>query len=480
MQKIETTARTRVHLAGLAVATVLHLILGAASWAADPLELLDWKNRPTVNDLLSVINPLEAENPFTPRQADDLVNDVVEEGTRIIVDLEHVFPKHLWAPLGRDTTVVSDILESYSILYEQDDRVVRIHASGQSFTLPEQYIGLLQTAGLLDSLGKPLAPFILLDPTCWGSDGQIRKLAESVFAANPRLSPYTVNAVALGGSGRTTKDRLIPITKELPDLDEYKTGKGAPSHILETSGRFSYLGLDVNNVEMAWHEKFGELKYYDGRGWIAEPGAAMSRETRNHILWRMFEIYKKVASREFKNRLMLRAVTYGMSPSIFRINPPFSLQAPADAKALHQWILSWRSYSSKPRYSLFKSTIEMEISNSIARAAELRLDRKELSSLLKVLSEPDKKTLVDILLTRSSDVARSLEILNASEQNQRAELARTHLSRFISFRPSVAEANQFIECLGKESDAHVSFVTQLFPLMGSKCFRISAVQIIRI
>jgi hypothetical protein len=457
--------RARIQIASLAVGTTLSLLCGMSAWAANPLDLLEWKTRPTVSDLLAVINPLEAPNPFKLRQADALVDAVVTEGTKIIADLEHAFPGHRWAPLGRDTSVASDILESYSIIYDLKGQVVRVHASGQSFSRPEQYLGLLQTAGLLDSKGAPVVPFVLLDPTCWNVGGQIRSLTESVYQANPGLNPYVMNAVALGGSGSGT-ERLIPISTVVPDLNRYKNGNGAPTHVLATSGHFSYLGNDAQNVEMAWHEKFGALTYFPDRGWVAEPGKAMSRETRSHILWRMFETYKKVASPEFLLNLHQRAAAYGRP--LHQLAPPFSLEAPQEAQALASWIMDWRKYSSTPRYTIFQSKIEREISHHVLKVADLGLSGVELAEFLAILSEKDRMALTENVLRRSQSVSESFEILNTSNSSQRAEFAKSHLPRFIFLRPSVSQANQFIEYLGKESDAHVSFVAQLLPLMGAK------------
>lgn len=226
----------------------LFLVLISSSFAfGNYSKLLEKPFRPTTKELIEELQPMPKTNPFRPLYTNDRSLRLIPIlAPKMIVQLEFVYPGAVWAPLGRDTALVADILESYYLAVGQKNRVVRLHASRNSFRDQSDFNKLLVTAGLINSNGLPLKKFIILDITQWNLYSQSRQLISAVYSALPtwERSKYLpiVNAVALGylGGELEISRRITPNLNKLDFFNQLFVGEYGPNQILETYQNFTY------------------------------------------------------------------------------------------------------------------------------------------------------------------------------------------------------------------------------------------------
>ncbi len=284
------------------------LIVGLYSVAyaspTDWKELFNSKHRPTVAEFLEKVD-LDSKNPFKPIvNNDDRVTNLLQDGAELICQLEFAYPNAVWAPLGRDSSLVADLLEAFYLKIGQPNRVVRLNASGTSFVTgtQEMLLGFLRTAGLLDRNGIPIRNFVILDPTSWNTRSQSRRLISAVYNtphADPTDYKKRINVIALGQSGGSYhSSNLISPTFNLDKfLQGVKIDPNGPSIIPSVTKAPAYLTTDTSGNEIVWHGKFGAFKNVNGLV-VTEPGTPFPNMIE-HVLWQMYMITKYAQSDAF-------------------------------------------------------------------------------------------------------------------------------------------------------------------------------------
>jgi hypothetical protein len=293
-------------------------------------DLLARPTRPTFNEFLQALNPFPESNPFQPCVRDDFRLPLLyTTAPQLIVELEYAFPDNIWAPLGRDTAVVGDLLEAFYLSIGQTNRVVRLNASGPSFKREYDYLDLLISAGLVDHSGYPLSNFIILDPTRWAPESQSRMLISTVYKRLPVTQHQDfltrVNAVALDNRGARIATRISPLLNIPAFFKSISMDQKGPKTILESFGSFSYLP-SCNNEDIVWHGPFGQFtKIHPGLR-VPLVGTPTSAALREHILWFMYEIYRAVNSDAFLNELNRYSQQVFHLEKKLRWNTPISRQ----------------------------------------------------------------------------------------------------------------------------------------------------------
>ncbi|MEO5969185.1 MAG: hypothetical protein ABIQ95_04595, partial [Bdellovibrionia bacterium] len=307
----------------------------------DYFSILSQTQRPTIQDLVGIFGGLNiAQNPYRPLANREDLLTVVQEGARMIVELEYMFPGARIAALGRDAAVAADILEAFYLTRGQPNRVIRLNASGPTFAQAQDYRKLLQSVNLVDASGRELENFVIVDTTSWQVHSQVRQLIASVYNAYPKNAQRAlltrVNAVAL-------RDGHIPISRGTR-LDGISVGVAGPDRILSTTGAFSYGG------EGYWHGSFLPLTTDSQGAYYAPPGPPKTLGEREHGLWLMVEILKIIVSPQFQSSLEMNLRTYGLSadhfkPSIVEISPSSLADRLSSLKDRAEWEESIQEYS---------------------------------------------------------------------------------------------------------------------------------------
>lgn len=426
--------------------------------------LLDRDHRPTVADFVEALgSSLPQNNPFTPCLPNDPLMPLVSTaGPTIIADLEYSFPGATWAPLGRDSSLVGDVLETYALHHGQAGRVVRLNASGNSFGSPAHYLGLLQTAELVNEKGKPEENFVIVDPTSWGTASQIRRLITSVYGplshAERKEMLSKVNAMALGTSSRASGN-LKPVAQNWPsDILSRMSfeSDGAPSAVLSTTGELSYPGGCAGVAEMAWHQTFQPFVFQNGH-WISYPGARMPEAVREHVLWRMYEIKKLIDSPQFqasadqmaKARLnfdLTRSIqTNFVSKSAIQALPE---EGPALEQALRDMILASQNTSTPQRV---RGTFGYALKARVSEIANLQLTPQFLLQVSSLMNVADQEILFWESIATAPSLERALVILENTPDHSssktseplRDKFAANYLSSFMAQKPSVEQINRY-------------------------------------
>lgn len=127
------------------------ILLHATEFPPKIVELLNRNNRPTIQDVITAFdNNLPPNNPFSTFIEDLNIDAVRKSAITSIVELEYAYPGAIYAFLGRDASRMADIFETFYLVHQMPNRVIRLNASGQSFRKREDYNGLLISAGLIN------------------------------------------------------------------------------------------------------------------------------------------------------------------------------------------------------------------------------------------------------------------------------------------------------------------------------------------
>ena len=320
---LHSTHRSRAFIATFALATLISFITERSSAALEDLVQQDM--RPTIADVLRETPGVLSLKPISVPDADPRLKVIPTDAPKMIAELEFAFPGAIWAPLGRDSAFLADVLEAYYISRGMPGRVVRLNASTPSFANGMTF-EFLTTNGLkLDANGRPTRPFILIDATSWRGTvdspvSQIRQLVASVYARVPRTEQVKlfsrINAIGQGpASGGVYNGEIILRTT---NIEKFKAslqfGQGGPSRILYTTSAFQYGSKD-------WHASFQAFRKLPDGSVVAPPGQQSDKNVKLSILNSMAETARLVFWPGFHKQVLLAARAYNYDFDVIQAHP---------------------------------------------------------------------------------------------------------------------------------------------------------------
>ena len=427
--------------------------------------------RPTVKQVQDAVQGVTV-NPFTSCGADYMIPQVNTMGPTLAAELEYAFPGAKWAPLGRDSSFAGDILEAFALHFGQDDRVVRLNASGPSFGNSEHYAGLLYSADLIDEKNEPLTDFIILDPTSWSDSSQIRRLISSVYHGKSEARRIellrSVNAVALSGGGKAGGAYGVRIATGTPDqVLNHPTfnSDGTPRAILSTVDGLSYPASPCGGGEMSWHDSFTLMHKTSKGKFVAPPGRASPQNTREHILWRMFELLRLTETPEYQKAAVDYASKLGfdLNDSMLRnYGASGGIELPESGSELETVLLEMlKSRKSKTFQREFRKAI-IGLPDRIIPIFNLKLDLKVLRQVVSMMSAPTQKTFYWEAISRTEDLDRAIELVRMALDDTGSEHLKIWVKTLMSQKPTIEQMNKIAKFAYQDKVTTESFLEDAF------------------
>jgi hypothetical protein len=299
------------------ISTFLFFVAFSTLAFAGPKEdLLALDHRPTVAEIKAAFNgELPGENPFgTPTAG--LQQIIFDNAPAVIAAFERAFPGATFAPLGRDSVFLGDLLDGFYASLGQH-RIVRVSASGASLTDQKDLIDFMKGVGA--DLTSSQYPFIMFDQTNFKSNSQSVGYLNAMIAAcqPPHCDPGTLaerfNFLNTGSSKGMYAANIIDYKTNIPAmLEQQRTNINAN----KSHGAILSVAVPTDLVYTAeYHGTFSKFtRTKDGRV-ITMPGAMSANETRLQILADVFETIKTVSSRDFLTRVKAEATLLGYAYS---------------------------------------------------------------------------------------------------------------------------------------------------------------------
>ncbi len=267
---------------------------------------------------------------------------LVDGAPNLIIQLEAAYPNATFAFLGRDTQLISDVVDAFYISRGQPGRVTQIFTSkptlvGMSY--PEIIVYLKHSGFDIENL-SPDRPFIMIDTVSKGSDiylpdalgnqtsnhrlvsgRQGRLILHAVYSywthtlkRNPQDLLKLFNFVGLQVSTFNLRDsnnqyyyRDISDIKSIQKLNKNNINDGLYGYnmivplITDTPMKFNEAGYD--HYTSAWHGKFQPpLRLLDG-SLLPNPGALLDPPWRVSILWIQHGVWDAVNQSHFQRQV---------------------------------------------------------------------------------------------------------------------------------------------------------------------------------
>lgn len=419
--------------------------------------LLNYSSRPTMTDFVRELDPMPATNPFKSLIIDPYLARL-DFMVRFIVELEFAYPGSTWALLGRDSSLSADVLEAFYMGEGQTHRIVRLNASGQSFGDGMQFQrAFLFTAGLVDQLGTPLKKFIILDSTSWANTSQTKRLLRSIYQSMsstnqtcylPFVNVVNIADQAYDGVGRRTSSSL----DFLKFWSELKMSDNAPQEIAHIQG-LTYLPSGTFG-EIVWHDKFGYFQYTISDGTVKAPmGVQSCPQNKEHVLWWMYEVYKKVSSRTFRNSVVDLAKTqYG-----YDFDKRLQQHRSSLIPAVETWIEEFQDVHDPKKVEYFTTVLShfsKGLTKQLANFAEGSLITETI-----IRKYGGNSPLLDFFpsarpLLRSETATEFILRVKKLDKNRKSYSLRNALDHFYSLNPTIDQINELISLVKRNGTTH--------------------------
>lgn len=319
-----------------AVITVLALILplNFARSTEDEFNtalnrLLSQATRPTMTQIKELVLINKMPSWFNNSQAFDknTITNLQDVGPSIIAQFEKIFPGMNYAPLGRDSVLLGDILEAYYQSIGQTDRVYRVNASGASLTNnPDDFVDFIKDQTLLDRENHSEHPgVVLFDSTRWSDSSQSRQFMNAIYKAcisNPRcngellLEKFTfLNVGAQNG--------MYPKNVFTPSFDLLQFQQKLAKEIAWGKTPSDIISIKVPTAltySEAYHDTFQKLQRYSDGKIYALPGNPSNREIRLNIIRTQVEIFNTVNTKQFEQHVEHQAELLGFTFPKYRVS----------------------------------------------------------------------------------------------------------------------------------------------------------------
>jgi hypothetical protein len=308
----------------------LGLCAGTATAYAGPVEdLLALDHRPTVTEIKNAFGgSLPNENPFgTPTKS--LQELVLSNGPKVIAMFEKAYPGATYAPLGRDSVFLGDILDAFYQSLGQS-RVRRVSASGNSLEGHSHLaVRFLKTSGFDLADLDTAFPFIMFDQTNWRSDSQsvtyVRAVAEECarLKCDAKKLFEKFNFINTGAS-----HNMYPHHVMTPAFDLNTFFKTTLRTIQSRGLIFDILSIPVEHdlvYTAPYHDTFDKFTVQADGSVIARPGPMQSAAVRMQILAEVFEMIRGASSLRFHVAVEFAAHVLGYEFPHSRVRDPIAV-----------------------------------------------------------------------------------------------------------------------------------------------------------
>lgn len=291
------------------------------------LKLLEQQERPSVQKVVELygIPSRNRENPMADfgytgqRSRARMVRQWLPKA---IARLELAFPNGIFAPMGRDSAAIGDVLEAFYLQIGQTDRVSRIHASGNTIRSigAADIVRLLESAGAVLDVRRPSPrTLVLFDATNYNYGSQSTRL----------LMAATQAVLGSGGNGADVIERVnfVSTTRNMhrgvsitsPGQVQSMKRRQAES-IVRPDDRpivVPGIGMSFLNYTAEWHGAFGSelVEFPDGRlgGYLdSRDPASRYQQGRIQILGAIFDYLRVTSDPQFVNDVVEAARKLGI------------------------------------------------------------------------------------------------------------------------------------------------------------------------
>lgn len=283
--------------------TVAVVLISALATAGPVEDLLALPHRPTVAEIKNAFGgQLPEANPFGTPTGQTQVR-VTQNAPVVIAMFEKLYPGATFAPLGRDSVFLGDVIDAFYQSLGQD-RVRRVSASGNSLTgKPDDIVDFLKDAGFDISRLKVAYPFVMFDQTNWSSDSQSTAYVRAVAreCKNRGCDPYLLfEKFDFINTGATNKMYAKNVFSPTFDLKEFQAKN---REAIAKSGQIKELvSVPVDKgltYTTEYHGTFDKFKRQGDGSIIAKPGAMSSNSIRLQILADVFAAAQAVSKPSF-------------------------------------------------------------------------------------------------------------------------------------------------------------------------------------
>lgn len=426
------------------------IFLSTKIYASPLTNLLDSPNRPTMLQVAEAMNWDFTSNPSFAEPSTILPHQIkktlLQRGVPMLVALEYAFPGATWAPLGRDVVVNGDFLDAFYLLRGQKERVIRINASGPSFKSSVPLIDLFKTLKLVDEQGIPTKSFVIFDYTTYRPLSQSTQLIKEIYKYIP----------AEQHTDFLSKVNLLTMYEEnfrgvFPALDlgqfwsRVQITQGRPQTILKVPNIGTYFDF--------WHESFGPFQYSEDKTVFTKPGAPASLSMRITILRTMIEIFRIVGSDDFLNKLN----TY--AKSVYHLDMNHWLEGdtlgPINKINTIEDLKLFIATTERKKIDL-NGRDQALLTSNLPTLASWQLELDTIQNFAAILRSVDRQKFIALRIREAPSMKQALELLNISSLQpfERKRLIRENLNSLLQGNSTLAELNQLIDLIPKNSKLH--------------------------
>jgi hypothetical protein len=307
MQKLKRTL--------FVVALTCAFITSSSLAAKEPKEIFEQSHRPTVTQVKSIPEPRRFVSRWLSSHARQVIRQTLDEveadGPRVIALLEAAFPGAVFAPLGRDASLLGDVLDAFYQSLGHNRRVRRLNASTDSFDGVDEatVVKFLETNGLVLTKYYKGPPFVIIDRTSYGTNSQSTILMRAGYRAYARkygnaaalVQRFNLATTYSTDSYNSIDDVNDMLVAEKKNLAEKKTR--VPQRILNIASRLT------DGFE--WHDPFGEMRERSNGKVYTVPGDLEGEVNRAAVIATIAGIIQLVSKPQFLKQVQEEADRLG-------------------------------------------------------------------------------------------------------------------------------------------------------------------------
>jgi hypothetical protein len=307
--------------------------------------LLNSVLRPSISDVKKANETLQIPNDTLVRGSrfnlQHFRTTLEQDAPQFIAKLEKANPNATFLFLGRDTQLISDVVNAFYLSIGQNNRVKQVGVSSPTLAGADEdtIMKYLEQFGIsIENLKKSNRAMVLVDTISKGEviDGELisgrqgRVLLQVVYkkwieaGLDPKelvkkfmLVGMQVSTFRVGNADNNSRYRdiseislAIELNQKNLEGDQKNNQKIGRNFVVpliqDTRNLFNEAGYD--HYTATWHDKYQPPILKDGK-YIQNPGSQMPIEYRWSVLWMQKEIVNFVFTENFKNRVLAEGRT---------------------------------------------------------------------------------------------------------------------------------------------------------------------------
>lgn len=325
---------------------ILALLISNLAFAKD--NLLNSTLRPSISEVQKAIETLQIPNNVLVRgdrfALQHFRTTLEQDAPQFVARLEKANPHATFLFLGRDTQLISDVVNAFYLSIGQSNRVKQVGVSSPTLAGADEdtIMKYLEQYGItIENLKKSNRPMVLIDTISKGEviDGELisgrqgRVLLQVVYkkwieaGLDPKelvkkfmLVGMQVSTFRVGNADNNLRYRdiseinlAIELNQQKLDGDQKNNQKIGRNFVVpliqDTRNLFNEAGYD--HFTATWHDKYQPPILKEGK-YIQNPGPQMPIEYRWSVLWMQKEIVNFVFTENFKSRVLAEGRNIGV------------------------------------------------------------------------------------------------------------------------------------------------------------------------